>query len=257
MRALASMYPLPELADAQAAWWDGLARHWRAAGLRDVPAATSFPDEPYELWLAPDLFLAQTCGYPLTHRLRDRVTLVATPCYGAPGCAGSDYCSRVIVRADSGIRTVGDLAGKVAAVNGYDSQSGWNALRHTLTPILKGDDFPRTVETGAHRASVAAIREGRADVAAIDCVTWALLGAVAPREVKGLRVLTDTAPAPSLPYITRRDIAASDLQRLRGGLKAAIADPELAQARRALMIRDVVVLPIAAYDRILQIEAAA
>jgi ABC-type phosphate/phosphonate transport system substrate-binding protein len=257
MRALATMYPLPELAAANMAWWDGLARHWRAAGLHDVPPFAPFPPEPYEVWLAPDLFFAQTCGYPLTHRLRDQVTLVATPCYAAPGCSGSDYCSRIIVRADSGIPAIGDLAGKVAAINSHDSQSGWNALRHALAPVLKGDAFPRIVETGAHRHSLAAVREGRADVMAIDCVTFALLGKAAPQEVAGLRVLADTASAPSLPYVTRKDIAAADLQRLRDGLKAAIADPTLAEARRALMIRDVVVLPLQAYDRILDMEAAA
>jgi len=258
MRAMASMYWLPELAWATSAWWDGLARHWRDAGLRDVPEHSQEPKDLYELWLAPDLFFAQTCGYPLTHDLKGRVTLVATPCYSAPGCAGTDYNSRIIVREDSGISQLADLAGKVAAINAYDSQSGWNALRHSLTPVLNdAGAFPRIVETGGHRRSVAAVREGRADVAAIDCVTFARLSAIVPHEVAGLRVIAETAAAPSLPYITRKDVSAADLQRLRDGLKAAIADPTLADARQALMIRDVVVLPERAYERILEIEAAA
>ena len=257
MRAMVSMYWLPELAWATEAWWDGLARHWRGAGLRDVPARSHEPADLYPLWLAPDLFFAQTCGYPLTHELKGKVTLVATPCYSAPGCAGANYCSRIIVREDSGITDLAQLSGKVAAINSYDSQSGWNVLRHSLTPALKGKGtFPSIIETGGHRKSVAAVREGRADVAAIDCVTFARLGSVVPQEVAGLRVIAETAAAPSLPYITRQDIPAEDLRRLRAGLQAALHDPALAEARAALMIRDIVVLPVEAYDRILEIEDA-
>jgi ABC-type phosphate/phosphonate transport system substrate-binding protein len=258
MRAMVSMYWMPDLAWATDAWWNGLAQHWRAVGLKDVPAKSHEPDELYALWLAPDLFFAQTCGYPLTHELKGRVTLVATPCYSAPGCVGSNYCSYVVVRGDSGITSLAQLAGKVAAINSFDSQSGWNVLRHSLAAALKEKcAFPRIIETGGHRKSVAAVREGRADVATIDCVTYARLGAVAPREIAGLKVLAETASAPSLPYVTRKDISAGDLQRLRDGLQAALHDPALAEARAAMMIRDIVVLPLEAYDRILEIEGAA
>lgn len=262
MRAMASMYWLPELAWITDLWWAGLARHWRAAGLREVPEATGEPKELYDLWLAPDLFFAQTCGYPLTHRLKDKVTLVATPCYNAPGCEGAEYRSLVIVREESGIEEIADLAGKVAGINGYDSQSGWNALRHAMAPVLNAPPnspgaFPQIVETGSHRGSVAAVQEGRVDVAAIDCVTYALLRRVAPDEIDRLRVIAATARAPSLPYITRRDIAPAELQRLRDGLQAAMADPDLAEIRQALLIGGVEILPESAYDPILRIEQEA
>ena len=254
MRAMISMYEMPERAAARAAWWTGLARHWRAAGLRDIPERADMPEDIYELWLAPDLFFAQTCGFPLTHRLKDRVTLVATPCYAADGCVGSTYCSMIVARRDSDVRSLDDVAGKVAAINGYDSQSGWNALRHSLI----GEGAPaRIVETGGHRRSAAAVREGRADVAAIDCVTYAQLQAVAPQEVAPLRVIARSASAPGLPYVTRPDIAPGDLQKLRDGLRAAIADPALVEARSALLIAGIEIVPLQAYDRLLQMEREA
>jgi len=258
MRAMVSMYWLTELAWIADLWWDGLARHWRAAGLRDVPEASEEPRELYELWLAPDLFFAQTCGYPLTHELKDKVTLVATPRYAAPGCEGASYRSFIIVREDSAIESLADLAGKTAGINGYDSQSGWNVLRRALAPVLTAPGaFPRIVETGAHRRSIAAVRAGDVDVAAIDCVTFALLRQAAPNEVEDLRVIAASERAPSLPYITRKDIAPEDLARLRQGLKAAMADPDLADIRRALLIGGIEFLPETAYDRILQIEREA
>ena len=255
MRALISMYDMSERRPAIEAWWQGLARHWRAAGLRDVPPTTLMTDgDLYELWLAPDLFIAQTCGFPVTHRLKDRVTLVATPVYAVDGCAGGRYHSVIVARLESDVRSLDDVAGKVAAVNGYDSQSGWNALRHSL--IGKGVPA-RIVETGGHRKSVAAVRERRADVAAIDCVTYAGLQQFAPQDVAPLRIIARSASAPALPFVTRRDIAASDLEKLRGGLRAAMADPALAETRTAMLLAGLEIIPLQAYDRMLEMEREA
>ena len=195
MRAMISMYDMPERRPAIGDWWQGLTRHWQAAGLRGIPETAYMPDgDFYELWLAPDLFIAQTCGFPLTHRLKDRVTLVATPVYAIDGCAGGNYHSVIVARRDSDVRSLDDVAGKVAAFNGYDSQSGWNALRHSLI----GKRPPaRLLESGGHRKSVAAVREGRADVAAIDCVTYAGLEQLAPEEVAPLRVIARRASVSS------------------------------------------------------------
>ena len=255
MRAMISMYDMPERRPAIAAWWEGLARHWRAAGLRDVPQTTDTTDgDLYELWLAPDLFVAQTCGYPLTHRLKDRVTLVATPVYAAEGCVGPTYNSVIIARRESDIRSLDDVAGKVAAINGYDSQSGWNALRHSL--IGKGAPT-RIIETGGHRKSAAAVRDGRADIAAIDGVTYAGLLALAPQEVAPLRIIAHSASAPALPFVTRRDIVPADLEKLRAGLHAAIADPALSEARAAMFLSGIEIVPLQAYDRLLEMEREA
>jgi ABC-type phosphate/phosphonate transport system substrate-binding protein len=255
MRAMISMYDMPERRPAIGAWWEGLARHWRAAGLRDVPQTTHMTDiDLYELWLAPDLFIAQTCGYPLTHRLKDRVTLVATPVYAVDGCAGGRYHSVIVARRDSDVRSLDDVAGKVAAINGYDSQSGWNALRHSM--IGKGAPA-RILETGGHRKSVAAVREGRADIAAIDCVTYAGLEALAPQGIAPLRIIARSASAPALPFVTRRDIAPADLEKLRAGLRAAMADPALAETRAAMLLAGVEIVPLQAYDRLLEMEQEA
>ena len=255
MRAMISMYDMPESSAASAAWWAGLARHWRAAGLGDIPESAHMPDgDLYELWLAPDLFIAQTCGFPLTHRLKDRVTLVGTPVYAPDGCAGGSYHSVIVARKGSDVRSLDDVAGKVAAFNAHDSQSGWNALRHSL--IGKGAPA-RFLQTGGHRKSVAAVREGRADVAAIDCVTYASLQQLAPQEVAPLRIMARIASAPALPYVTRRDIAAADLEKLRAGLRAAMADPALADTRAAMMLAGLEIIPLQAYDRLLEMEREA
>ena len=258
MRASLPMYDLPGLEAATDAWWAGLAAAFRAEGLAAVPQRLTREADHTALWRAPDLLFSQTCGYPLTHALAGQVTLVATPIYRCAGCEAGMYRSEIVVRADDPAAHLAGLAGRRAAVNAADSQSGCHALRHAVRALSKeGRFFGAVVLTGGHRASMQAVAAGEADVCAIDGVTYALLRRTQPDLVRSLRVLAQSDAAPALPYVTRRDIPADDLQRLRAGLVRACGDPALSAARAALLLAGVVVLPLSAYDRILDMEAAA
>lgn len=252
------MYDLLELRAATDTWWQGLARAFRREGIADVPDALDRRAAYHEVWPQRDLLFSQTCGYPLTHALAGKVELVATPCYRAEGCDGPDYCSFVIVGADSTAQAIRDLRGLRCAVNSLDSQSGRNALRALVAPVAKeGGFFGSVAITGSHTASVARVASGQADVAAVDCVTHGLLARHRPRMLAGTRVLCRTASAPGLPYVTRAGADADLLRRLRAGLERAFADPELVEARGALLLEGAAMLPLAAYDRIDGLEHAA
>ncbi len=251
------MYDLPELRQATDVWWHGLVGWWRLSGMADVPDRLTIPGELYAHWREPGLFISQTCGYPLTHELRGQVRLAATPCYGAPGCAGATYRSVILTHAASGLRDLAGLAGKRAAVNGFDSQSGWNVLRHALRGFGEARRFlGDIVVTGGHRASLGALAARQVDVAAADCVTFELLRRIAPREVQDLSILCWSDPAPSLPYITRLGADEKTLRPLRDGLQAACADPALSEVRNQLLLDGFSMLPLSAYDVILEQEAA-
>jgi ABC-type phosphate/phosphonate transport system substrate-binding protein len=101
------------------------------------------------------------------------------------------------------------------------------------------------------------LRENRADLAAVDGVTFALTARTEPSVVAGLRVLAWSAAAPGLPYVTRADAGDDRLKALRAGVLTAAADPELAAAREALSLRGFEVLPPEAYDVIDEMEAEA
>ncbi len=257
-RASLPMYDLPELRAATDAWWAGLAQAMGRAGLSEVPQALTRGLGLEELWRDPRLLLSQTCGYPLIHAMKRVLRVVATPVYDAPGCEGADYRSLILVRADDPARSLADLRGRRGAVNGPASHSGYNALRSVVAAIAGGAAFFSTViETGGHLASAEAMAEGRADVAAIDCVTYALVARHRPAAVAGLRVLGRSEKAPGLPYVTRAGADGETLARLRDALAEAFADPSLAGAREALLLKGHEVLPPDAYERIDEMEAAA
>ncbi len=101
------------------------------------------------------------------------------------------------------------------------------------------------------------IARGQADVAAIDCVTHALMARHDPDSVAGTRVLGETQSAPALPYVTGAGVGKDDWKRLRAALDRAIADPDLAPARDDLMIQGFADLSLRDYSIMLEMEAGA
>lgn len=244
----ASLPMYPEAALALATFWAGLRGHLAAAGIVGVPAMLAEPTSLEAHWALPDLLLSQTCGYPLVTSLAGRVRYVATFAYAAPGCAGASYSSALVVRTDDPAAHLAGLRGRRVAVNAPHSHSGCNALRAMVAPLADGGRFfAAHVTTGAHRRSIAAVREGQADLAAIDAVTFELLRRVRPAEIQGLRVLGWSDRAPGLPLITALATTPDELAALRLALRQACDDPALAAARAAVLISDVEVLSDDAY----------
>lgn len=193
---------------------EGLRQRGWSAPMQLAP----IPDDLFDLWRAQDLLLSQTCGYPLVTALADDVQVLAAPVFDLPGCEGASYCSFIVVP-QHGARDLEGLRDKVAAVNQTDSQSGMNALRHTLAPLARAGRFLARVElSGSHLASLAMLQSGLADVAAIDCATFGLAQRHAPDRVAGLRVLHTTVAAPALPLVASRALSASQVQDLRAVL---------------------------------------
>lgn len=254
--AVLPMYDLPEVARATDALWAALARRLRAGGLEDVPDRLERAADPHEVWASPNLLFAQTCGFPLTHAFAGRLALVATPCYAAAGCEGATYCSRIVVRADDPRPAFDRFAGAVAAINSEDSHSGCNMLRWRVAREAQRPFFSKVDRTGSHLASLDALRSGRVDIAAIDCVTFALLERHRPHAVDGVRVLEDTPRAPALPFVTAAGASVREIALLREGVMEIVRDPALAAVRSELLLAGAEVLPLARYDAIRTFAAA-
>jgi ABC-type phosphate/phosphonate transport system substrate-binding protein len=245
------MYDLAEVRPALDAWWAGLAGHLARAGVPDVPAALSHEAPPRAAWSSPDLLLSQCCGYDLLNGHAGALRLVATPCYRAPGCVGPTYASILVVAELSPARGLDDLRGGVCAINDWRSHSGMNALRALIVALSPARRFFARIEvSGSHRASLAMVARGAADLAAIDCVVHALLARHRPTALAGTRPLGRTPRAPAPPFVTRADAGAATVERLRAALCRAFDDPSLEAARTDLLLAGIEMLPPAAYARI-------
>ena len=255
LRASLPMYDLPEVRCCTDRLWNAVAAELRTGGVGGVPDALERLPDHHGAWRPHGLLLSQSCGYPVASALRGALRIVATPHYTAPGCEGHRYSSAVVVRASSRVAALGELRGSVCAFNSSDSQSGYNALRAAIAPIAEGGRFfGHTIETGSHAASIDAVRDGRADVCAVDCVTWALLSRHRPLFVDGLDALQFTEPTPGLPFVTAWDCSDATLGRIRGALQRALERPDLARTLDALLIGGISMLAIEAYEPLLAME---
>jgi ABC-type phosphate/phosphonate transport system substrate-binding protein len=217
-------------------------RYWQAirARLGWGPEALTRGDDPWAFWRAPDLVLAQTCGMPFRTALHGQVALVGTPDYGLPGCPPGHYRSVFVTRTAARDRTLADLATGVFAYNEALSQSGWAAPMHHLAE--RGLRPARLVRTGSHAASARAVASGRADLAALDALSWALLQDHDP-VAANLVEIDRTEPTPGLPYITARG---RDAAAIAAAITAALGDLD-APDRAALHLNGLVAIPAEAY----------
>jgi ABC-type phosphate/phosphonate transport system substrate-binding protein len=252
------MYDPAELHETVDAWWSGLARAFRAEGVADVPDRIDRSLSLDALWGAPDLLFTQTCGYPLFGSWAGRFQYLATPRYSALGCEGANYCSWIVVAADSPARHLEDLRGVRCSVSARHSHSGYNALRSLFAPLAKNGRFFGSVSlSGGHAESLAQLGRGEVDVAAIDCVTHALLSRCRSRAIAATRIIGRTGNAPGLPYATRIDADPELVRRLRAGLLSAFADATLRPLREALLIDGLEVLAPGAYRGMEEMEIEA
>lgn len=235
MIAALGMYDRPETAAANDRFWAGVRDGLRARAIPAPQTLTRGEAAYWPAWTAPDLVLSQTCGLPYRARLHGRVTLVATPDHRLPGCPAGHYRSVIVVRADDP-RGVAQFQEARLAHNEALSQSGWAAACEFAA--AQGLRLRPGKATGSHRASALAVAEGRADLAAIDAVTFTLLSRWEPA-MAGLRVLAETAPRPALPYVSARG---ADGAAIAAALEDAVAGLDAAD-RALLCLHGIVRVP--------------
>lgn len=230
--------PPPE---AVQAFWSALADRLRAdttlpAGT-DVPRLLTWPQDVHAHWLVPNLLLSQACGYPLTTFLAGKVQLVGTFAYDAPGTQGIHCRSQLICRASDPRSALPAFAGSTLAFNDTVSQSGYNALRALLARTgVPCPFFADTRETGAHYRSIEVVRQGQADMAAVDAVSWVHWQRNYPQLAAELRVFGQTDTYPGLPLITGLHTPPVLLAALRNGLQAVASETTYAALRAPLLI---------------------
>ncbi len=222
-----------------------------------MPAEVEWPQDLLPHWRADDLLLSQTCGYPLVALLPD-VQLVGSFQSSAQGCDGLRYRSWLVARKEDDHLMISDFRGRRAVCNSDDSHSGYNSLRYVIAPLAQdGKFFSTTRFNGSHRQSLAALRANEADIAAIDCITWALLRRNFPQELAGLEIIGETPLCAALPLITSANTSAETLAKLRSALQELTSEKRYKDLLAENLISGFSVTERAFYDEVLTWEKQA
>jgi ABC-type phosphate/phosphonate transport system substrate-binding protein len=187
------------------------------------------------LWSRRDLAAVLMCGLPYS-RATPPPALVAAPVPAPPEyCGKPHYWSAFVARAESGYERLEDSFGGRIAFTTPDSQSGYAAALHHLmpaggrAPLYREIIAPAVTPLGA----LAAVREGRAEVAPVDGFALDLLRRHAPELTAGLRVLARTEPTAIPPFIA----SAPPAPALRQAFLDAHDDPALRPLMEALLLQ--------------------
>ncbi len=252
------MYNFPGMRQVNAAFWLALSTLLRRRGLAGVPDALSYDSAPVPERLGAEVLFTQTCGWPLQTLYQGQYRLLARPCYNAAGCVGSTHSAFIMVRQDSAAHTVANLRGSRFALNTLHSNSGMNLPRRLFADLAQGRPFfGQVIETGGHGASLRLLQAGGADCASIDCLTIAFAQDYQPELVAGLRILAQTPPSPTIPFVTSIATDPEIRALLQGCLFEMSADPAFRPVLDGLRMARIEPAQEEDYNRLLDYEREA
>lgn len=212
-----------------------------AGGIKDTDGTiiaadpATLPADEFDvrtMWRHPALLFAQTCWGPMELGLGDHVQLLGQPDYSdCEGGEGAYYSSAILARRDdvnlpapndgAALLPLETMRGARLAFNGPDSMSGIIALTRDLEAAGESHNiFSSMLETGSHRASIAAIARREADICVVDCRSWQLAKRF-EESASEVSAIGWTARRPGLPYICSRTLPASTVTTMRDALLSA------------------------------------
>jgi ABC-type phosphate/phosphonate transport system substrate-binding protein len=240
MFAALPMYERPQSREAHDRFWTLVRDSLRESGL---PAPDTLDRTVHHMdgWARPDLVLGQICNLPYRARFQDRVTLIGASDTGLPDAIPGYYYSVFVVRADDPATDPADYRNGRFAYNEGLSNSGWDAPQ--TWAARNGFAFPASLRTGTHFESLRAVAENRADIAAIDAVTFRNFMRWEPI-ARRVRVIGHTAATPGMTFVTA---LGHDPSPYRAAISAAISALS-ASDRDTISLYGIVPLPASAYD---------
>jgi ABC-type phosphate/phosphonate transport system substrate-binding protein len=241
-----------------AAFWDALRGLLIEAGLHDVPESLTFDRRPVPERIGPEILFSQTCGYPLQTIFAGQAIRLGTPCYQAPGCDGPTHCGFFIVQAESKARQLSDLRGCTFLFNSIHSNSGMNLPRRAIADIAGSRPFfGKITETGSHPGNLDRIARGEGDATVVDNVTYAFWAKYRPEAAIRVRVLAHTPPSPAIPFVTSVATSPAIVEVLRTALRTLAREPRYRDVMAGLLLADIVDVPDAPYQGLLDYEREA
>ena len=150
----------------------------------------------------------------------------------------SSYTPELIVHADSRIRSLRDLQGKVFAFTDPLSFSGHMAIVDSLRKMNTAPEkfFQRYFYTYSHDKSIWAVANKVADGASLDSQMYEYVKWKNPDLIRDIRIISTLDPAPTGPVVINKNLRPEQKERFRQLFLRMDQAPELRSAFHTLMI---------------------
>lgn len=200
MRLIASLpwYDLPALRPQLDAFWSVL-RHELSNELQRLHSdPVPLPDRLnrhtplIEQWANLGLLLSQCCGPDLFTPQAQELVPIARPVFSDLDCSPGQYFSYIVSASHQTRRHDLNDSGRFV-INSASSRSGCAALFEWAT--ANGMGCNQVVISGSHASSLESLRNGTADMAAIDAHSWPLLNS------RGITIIGRSKEAPTPPFV--------------------------------------------------------
>jgi phosphonate transport system substrate-binding protein len=136
------------------------------------------------------------------------------------------YHGIIFTRADSPVRTLQDLKGRVFAFGDQASTSGYLLPRALLEKQGVFAGLKRWYPAGDANMVVKAVENRQADAGAAYNLVFQVVYRDAPEKAKGMRVIARTEEIPNGIYVARGDMPAGEVEKLKQAFQAMNTDPE-------------------------------
>ncbi len=203
MSLIASLpwYDLPPLQPGLDAFWSVLRHELHRLSTSRLSDREPLPDTLdrhtplVEQWANPDLLLSQCCGPDLFTPQARGLVPIARPVFSDLMCTPGQYFSYIVSASDREFELEGRKSARSArfVINSASSRSGCAALFEWAN--ANEIDCNQVLISGAHAGSLEYLRNGAADLAAIDAHSWPLL------DNRGITIIGRSTEAPTPPFV--------------------------------------------------------
>jgi ABC-type phosphate/phosphonate transport system substrate-binding protein len=248
MRAAFGMYPFASV-------WPSYQALWRVVAERIewLPRELESTDDVHGTWVDPNVVVGQICGWPAAVPYRATVQVFGAFAHDVPNAVGHRYRSTLVATRPG---VAADFAGAPAVANSVESLSGYVSLLAALHGIGTNAADHEVVFSGAHANSIAMLRRGEGEVAAIDTISLHHMLAEDPHALDGLHRVGAGPLVPTPPLYTPLATSPERVAELRAAFASAVVDDRLAEALKRLRIVGFSPLTSNDYDEVVPLVQA-
>ena len=192
--------------------------------------------------------VGQICGITFANAPAGQLRYLATFVADAPTVPAGHYNSILVTPRENGLSTPADFdpARHKVVINETSSFSGnLTFAAHMAAEYNTGLGTP--LASGAHLKSIGMVARGKADLAAIDRISFALARHTVPEDVAGVTVIGETASHPGVPFVADASLPEDVITRLQTEILAFREDPAWAEMHSILGLSDITVLDQSVY----------